>query len=225
MIEVLDLSVDVAIADACVGAVAARGCLNGPAPPALDDALAAAVAAAATRTDLDARKQSARALLRFGKYVPTGRGKPASEYLHKAALERRFPRVGAVVDVGNLASLVHLLPVSTLDVDKAAATAFVVRRGRAGEAYVFNAGGQTIDLQDLVLTAALPADAPTGSAVKDALATKLDASSSNVLCVVYGRAADAAPVRACVDDLARLLRACAGARDVAVAVEHGAATT
>ncbi len=86
-------------------------------------------------------KEAVRQMLRHGSYKPTGRGKPASEYLLHAALEGRFPRVSNVVDAANLASLESLLPISLLDVDRAGSESFRIRWGRAGERYVFNRSG------------------------------------------------------------------------------------
>ena len=44
-----------------------------------------------------ARRASVRDMLRFGAYKPTGRGKPASEYLLNAAAEGHFPFISAAV--------------------------------------------------------------------------------------------------------------------------------
>src|SRR3712207_7695492 len=44
-------------------------------------------------------------LLRNGGFRPSGRNKPASEYLAQAAREGRFPRINNLVDVNNLVSL------------------------------------------------------------------------------------------------------------------------
>ena len=90
-----------------------------------------------------------------------------------------------LVDVCNLVSLRTLLPISLVDLSFAATNRFCVRRGRAGESYVFNAGGQAIALEDLLLLARLPGDTPCANAVKDSLATKLTPESRDVLAVVY----------------------------------------
>ncbi len=149
-------------------------------------------------------KAEVRRMLRHGSYKPTGRGKPASEYLLQAALEGRFPRVSNVVDAANLASLESLLPISLLDVDRAGSDFFGVRRGRAGERYIFNRSGQELDLQDLLLTASLPADIPCGSPVKDSQATKVASDSRRILAIVYAPCALADLARGVAQRLARL---------------------
>src|ERR1700751_4974690 len=59
-----------------------------------------------------------RDLLRHGGYKPTGRGKPASEYLVRAAAEGKLTPINAAVDVGNAVSLHAGLPISVVDVDR-----------------------------------------------------------------------------------------------------------
>jgi hypothetical protein len=152
-------------------------------------------------------KGAVRQMLRHGSYKPTGRGKPASEYLLNAALEGRFPRVANVVDAANLASLESLLPISLLDVDRAGSEAFAVRRGRAGERYVFNASGQELDLQDLLLTAVLPQDTPCGSPVKDSQATKVAPDTRRILGIVYAPAPLAGLARGVAERLGVLFQA------------------
>src|SRR6188768_3883643 len=53
----------------------------------------------------DAVRESVRALLRHGGYKPTGRGKPASEYLVRAAAEGKLAAINPAVDACNVASL------------------------------------------------------------------------------------------------------------------------
>ncbi|MEW6758913.1 MAG: phenylalanine--tRNA ligase beta subunit-related protein [Acidobacteriota bacterium] len=148
-------------------------------------------------------KAAVRQMLRHGSYKPTGRGKPASEYLLHAALEGRFPRVSNVVDAANLASLESLLPISLLDVDRVGSESFGVRWGRAGERYIFNRSGQDLDLQDLLLTASLPGDIPCGSPVKDSQATKVVSDSRRILGIVYAPFEMADLARGVAERLAR----------------------
>jgi DNA/RNA-binding domain of Phe-tRNA-synthetase-like protein len=177
-----DLTVTVAPQGLAIGVVLARGCKD---PASIDDLVKAAVARAPDLNGQEAEKKAARDMLRHGKYKPTGRGKPASEYLLQSALEGQFPRVSPLVDLCNVVSLDNLLPISLIDLDRAAVKAFSVRHGRAGESYVFNSGGQTIDLCDLLLTARMPADEACANAVKDSMATKLAPGAQNVLAVIY----------------------------------------
>ena len=201
------------------GVVVARGCTTQPSSGALAEALDAAVAEAAARPEGDPVTPAVRDLLRFGRYKPTGRGKPASEYLVKAAREGRFPRINNLVDINNLVSVTSRLPISLVDLGRAGTDRFVIRRGRAGEAYVFNATEQVIDVQDLLLVARLPADAPCANPVKDSMATKLTDASADVMAVLYGPAALAAEVAEATERFARALERWGGAREVSSAVE------
>ncbi len=180
--RIADVTVEIEAADTCVGLVLARGCTVAPAPPELDEALTKAIASA---PDDEPVRKAVRDLLRHGKYKPTGRGKPACEYLLNAAREARFPRINNLVDINNLISLESQLPISLIDVGLAKSDRFRVRRGRSGERYVFNSGGQEIDLEDLLLVSHLPADVACANPVKDSMATKLTDASKDVLAVLY----------------------------------------
>jgi len=91
-----------------------------------------------------------RKMLRYGRYHPSGRGKPASEFLLRAALNGSFPLVNGPVDINNALSLASSFPGSIFDADLSG-THLLLRRGKPGESYVFNPKGQTIDLEDLLL--------------------------------------------------------------------------
>lgn len=56
---------------------------------------------------------------RNGRYKPTGRGKPANEYLLRAANDGTFPSINGLVDSNNLLSLEHMVPISVWDLDLA----------------------------------------------------------------------------------------------------------
>lgn len=183
--SVVGVTVELALDDVAIGVVVARGCAARPSPPELESALVEAIAAAKLRVELEGVTGPVRDMLRHGKYKPTGRGKPASEYLHRSALEDRFPRINNLVDINNLISLQTLLPISLIDLGRAGRDRFSVRLGRAGESYVFNSAGQVIDLQDLVLVSRLPEDEPCANPVKDSMATKLNEATSDVLAVLY----------------------------------------
>ena len=142
-------------------------------------------------TGLDARREAlrlaARDMLRNGRYKPTGRGKPASEYLLRTAAEGTFPRINAVVDINNLVSVRSALPISLWDLDRAEATHYVFRLGGDGEAYVFNVGGQTLDLHDLAVGCRKKRDdeAPIVSPIKDSHATKTTPDTRRVAASIY----------------------------------------
>jgi len=171
-----------------VGWVRAEGCVNGPSPEGLLAEIRESVARAVEAKDTPesvSRKAAARDMLRFGTYKPTGRGKPASEYILNAAAEGQFPLINAIVDINNLVSLESLLPISVVDLDRAGGARFAVRRGREGESYVFNPSGQVLQLRDLLLGARLPEDSPCASPIKDCQATKTHEGTTRVLGLVY----------------------------------------
>lgn len=138
----------------------------------------------------EGRRAEVRQILRHGKYKPTGRGKPACEYLARAAREGQFPRINGLVDALNLVSLDSALPISLIDLDSAQSTTFRLRRGRAGESYVFNATGQSIELCDLLLVSALPEDRPLANPVKDSMLSKIKDHTTSAVAVIYAGAGD-----------------------------------
>ncbi|HEX6559601.1 MAG TPA: phenylalanine--tRNA ligase beta subunit-related protein, partial [Longimicrobiales bacterium] len=69
----------------------------------------------------EALRSAVRDMLRHGGYKPTGRGKPASEYLVRAAEEGGLRSINAVVDVCNVVSLHSGFPISVVDTDRAVA--------------------------------------------------------------------------------------------------------
>ena len=150
--------------------------------PAWLVALLAADAPAPVRA-FEACKGAVRDLLRGHGYRPTGRGKPSSEYLAGAVAEGRLGSINAVVDVGNAASLHSGLPISVVDL------ALCERPLRIdvpppGSGYVFNRGGQTIDVAGLPCL--FDAQGPCANAVKDAQRSKTTPATQRVLAVVWG---------------------------------------
>lgn len=131
----------------------------------------------------DAVRGHVRELLRHGGYKPTGRGKPASEYLIRAVGEGALGSINAAVDACNVCSLHSGLPISVVDLELAKAP---FRIGVAPErsSYVFNQGGQTIDLAGLLCL--FDSEGPCANAVKDAQRTKTTPASRRVLYVVWG---------------------------------------
>lgn len=220
-VSVLGVEVEVRVAHASVGVVVARGVQVHAPTVELDGAVRSAVDAAVRDEDDAETTRRVRDLLRHGKYKPTGRGKPASEYLRKAAREGRFPRLHPLVDINNLVSLTSRLPISLVDLERAAADRFVLRRGRTAERYVFNTGGQAIDLEDLLLVACLPDDLPIANPVKDSMVTKLSDQPRDVLAVLYSPPALLERLRTATDDFARLVRVHSGAASVAATVYGG----
>lgn len=200
------MSLTVEVEGISVGWIGVSGCVVGDTPPALAREMAEVVARSVQRNEDEpvvARKAAVRDMLRHGRYRPTGRGKPSSEYLCNAAANGRFPSINSLVDIANLVSLESLLPVSVVDLDRAVAEAFVVRWGREGESYVFNPSGQVLDLHDLLVLARMPGDRPCATPVKDSQETKTDASTRAVLVVVYGPTSLANEVRGATERIAK----------------------
>jgi DNA/RNA-binding domain of Phe-tRNA-synthetase-like protein len=131
----------------------------------------------------DAVRTAVRDMLRHGGYKPTGRGKPASEYLLRAATEGTLASINVAVDACNAVSLHSGFPISVVDLDRARPP-LRVRIGKPGESYVFNASGQEIDLEGLVCLC--DAEGPCGNAVKDSQRTKTGPSTRRTLSVVWG---------------------------------------
>ncbi len=132
------------------------------------------------------RKAGLRSLLRYGSYKPAGRSKPSSEYLLQALLEDDFPKVNYFVDSINVVSLVSAYPISIIDLDKSGEE-LLIRRGFEGENYVFNQGGQSIDLKDLLCVCRKNGQdwLPTANPVRDSMATKLFPGAARALAFIY----------------------------------------
>jgi DNA/RNA-binding domain of Phe-tRNA-synthetase-like protein len=156
--------------------------LGGSLTPGEVLALLALDAAAPVRSG-DAVREAVRRLLRHGGFKPSGRSKPASEYLVRAVGENTLGPINAAVDVCNIVSLHSGLPVSVVDLGK---TTEPLRIGiaPAGTSYVFNASGQSIDLEGLLCL--FDAEGPCANAVKDAQRTKTDTDTCRTLTVIWG---------------------------------------
>jgi DNA/RNA-binding domain of Phe-tRNA-synthetase-like protein len=131
----------------------------------------------------DAVREAVRALLRHGGFKPTGRSKPASEYLLKAVREGLLTPINLAVDACNAVSLHSGLPISVVDLDRTRPP-LRVAVAPAGAAYVFNSAGQSIDLGGLLCL--FDADGPCANAVKDAQRTKTTAETRRTLSVIWG---------------------------------------
>jgi DNA/RNA-binding domain of Phe-tRNA-synthetase-like protein len=144
--------------------------------------LVAGDAPAPLRSD-EAVRGAVRDLLRHGGYKPTGRGKPASEYLIRAVSEGALGSINAAVDACNAVSLHSGLPISVVDLDRARAP-LSIAVAPIGARYVFNASGQEIELGGLLCL--FDADGPCANAVKDAQRTKTSAATVRTLSVLWG---------------------------------------
>jgi len=176
-------------------------------PPAIGDALSIGAPAPLQRDE--ALRTAVRDMLRHTGYKPTGRGKPASEYLVRAASEGALDAINLAVDACNAVSLHSGFPISVVDLDRAHAP-FRIGVAPAGASYVFNASGQEIDLEGLLCL--WDAAGPCANAVRDAQRTKTGADTRATLSVIWG----------CAGFEDRLLDA---ERWYRVLLEQGAATT
>jgi DNA/RNA-binding domain of Phe-tRNA-synthetase-like protein len=150
-------------------------------PPWLADLLH--LDAAAPFTPDEALRGAIRDMLRHGGYKPTGRGKPASEYLVRAAADGALGSINVAVDACNATSLHSGIPISVVDLDRARAP-FRIATAAEGDRYVFNASGQEIDLAGLLCLS--DAEGPCGNAVKDAQRTKTSSATIRTLSVLWG---------------------------------------
>ena len=142
--------------------------------------------AAAPMTSDNALREAVRALLRHGGFKPTGRSKPASEYLIKAVRENLLAPVNLAVDVCNAVSLHSGLPISVIDLDRARVP-FRVEIAPKGASYPFNTSGQVIDVSGLLCL--FDADGPCANAVKDAHRTKTTPDTRRTLSLIWGTVA------------------------------------
>jgi DNA/RNA-binding domain of Phe-tRNA-synthetase-like protein len=134
----------------------------------------------------DSVREAVRALLRHGGFKPTGRSKPASEYLLRAVGDGQLASINLAVDACNVVSLHSGLPISVVDLDRAREP-LRVGIAPAGASYVFNAAGQAIDLGGLLCL--FDADGPCANAVKDAQRTKTGAETRRTLSLIWGTTA------------------------------------
>jgi len=134
----------------------------------------------------DEVRRLVRDLLRHGGYKPTGRGKPASEYLIRAATQGTLDTINPAVDACNVVSLHSGLPISVVDLSFAEAP-FRVAIAEPETEYVFNPAGQVIRLDGLLCL--FDSNGPCANAVKDSQRTKTSATTIRTLSVVWGTVA------------------------------------
>jgi DNA/RNA-binding domain of Phe-tRNA-synthetase-like protein len=140
-------------------------------------------------------RQAVRDMLRAGGYKPTGRGKPASEYLVRAATDGVLSSINVAVAACNAVSLHSGLPISVVDTALAREPFRIAVAGPAHR-YVFNAAGQEIELEGLLCL--FDAAGPCGNAVKDAQRSKTRPETTETLSVVWGVAGHESLLERCV---------------------------
>ena len=151
-------------------------------PPAEILHLTSLDAAAPLESNDDVRL-AVRELLRHGHFKPTGRNKPASEYLIKVANDGLLSTINPAVDACNVVSLHSGLPISVIDIDRAREPLRVAVAPPESE-YVFNSTGQIIRLDGLLCL--FDADGPCGNAVKDSQRTKTGPETRRTLSLIWG---------------------------------------
>ena len=130
-------------------------------------------------------REGVRSMLRLGGYKPSGRNKPAQEYLARCLEEGKFPRINPAVDCLNALSVRVGIPISMLDRD-AFSHRLVIRLGNPSESYVFNTSGQSLELENLVVVCGGEnEEKPLGSPVKDSMAGKIHETVSRIVCILY----------------------------------------
>ena len=147
-------------------------------------------------------RAAVRDLLRRDGYKPTGRGKPASEYLVKAAEGGFLGSINVAVDACNVVSLHSGLPISIVDLDLTA-DPLSIGIGGANDVYVFNASGQEIRLKGLL--GLRDAHGFCANPVRDSQRTKTHAGTRRTLSVVWAPLALAGRLAEAVTWHARLL--------------------
>jgi DNA/RNA-binding domain of Phe-tRNA-synthetase-like protein len=152
-----------------------------PSPEWLVDLLRADADAPVARNE--ELRTAVRDALRHDGYKPTGRGKPASEYLVRAAEEGTLRSINLVVDACNVTSLHSGIPISVVDLGLAAEP-LRIEPAAAGTRYVFNASGQEIDVSGLPCL--FDAAGPCANAVKDAQRTKTTDATRRTLSLLWG---------------------------------------
>jgi len=131
----------------------------------------------------DELRNAIRRMLRHGGFKPSGRSKPASEYLVRAADSGELGSINAAVDACNVVSLHSGVPISVVDLDLASPPFRVAVVG-PGHSYVFNASGQEMDLEGLLCL--WDASGPCANAVKDSQRTKTHQGTRQTLSILWG---------------------------------------
>lgn len=185
----LEITKELPESQVSIGVIAVRNLSTDAVPEGFDALLASLLQR--RREELDEQEEAIRKqvrdALRHGAYKPTGRAKPSSEYLLRAARQEQFPRINGVVDLINYMSLRYMIPISLWDLQLAGTDRYHFRYGTDGESYVFNPSGQTIELKDMVTGFACDEHrhTPIVNPVKDSMATKTTPESRTAAAAVY----------------------------------------
>ena len=221
----LRLTIDSLVVDLAVGLVEASDITIAPPDPALTEYCHSWVARvrASEPEGGDARRQAVRNLLRAGGFKPSGRNKPAQEYLLRTAADGGpWPVILNAVDVLNVVSLRSGLPISLVALERAGSS-LLVRYGQPGETFVFNQSGQELDVAGLLSICRYdgPRTIPVGTPVKDSQFAKVVVGDQQVLACIFAPQSAVSPdvLRRWSNELSEgFLRWCS-ARQVRVSLE------
>ena len=128
-------------------------------------------------------KPTVRDLLRHGGFKPSGRSKPACEYLISAVDKGKMSTINAAVDCCNVASLYSGLPISVVDIELGQGP-WRVGLAEADTEYVFNPSGQVISIGGLI--SLFDSAGPCGGPVKDSQRTKTHPGTTQTLSIIWG---------------------------------------
>jgi len=197
-------------ADALLGIAVMEEVAVGPSPPWLIGRLAGPISWRVGAEDWDT---AVREMLRIGGFKPTGRNRPAHEFLARAS--GGVPSISNLVDANNAVSLTYRLPASVIE-GKVLAGALMIREGCPGERYVFNRSGQELDLEGLLVVCSA-SGVPVASPVKDALTAHVTEGTAQIAFCAYGSRVllTSADMNAVLGDFVELARSVAGGRCVA----------
>jgi DNA/RNA-binding domain of Phe-tRNA-synthetase-like protein len=154
-----------------------------------------------------------RDMLRSRDFKPTGRSKPASEYLVRASSEGSLRSINPAVDACNAVSLHTGIPISVVDCEQLSEP-LRIRLGLAGESYVFNPTGQVIDVAGLLCLC--DAQGPCANAIKDAQRTKTSDNTHTTLSILWSSQLLAAQTAAALELYRSLLAGAAELEPVAL---------
>ncbi|MEM7476991.1 MAG: phenylalanine--tRNA ligase beta subunit-related protein [Planctomycetota bacterium] len=132
----------------------------------------------------DEIRKQIRDMLRVDGFKPTGRSKPAAEYLLKAEEKGQLGSINLAVDACNVASMHSGLPISVVDLDLLQGDNLKIAAAEAGSSYVFNRSGQEIEISGLLCL--FDELGPCANAVKDSQRTKTADESKRTLSIIWG---------------------------------------
>ena len=167
----------------------------------------------------DNMQKGIRSLLKTFGFKPSGRSRPASEYLFKDLSNRgSFNYINNIVDINNHISLKYKLPISVFDLDKSGYE-LCLRVGKDDEQYVFNKEGQILSLKKLLLVSKTNAEA-IGTPVKDSQATKVFEPTKKIAFFIYtsGNITSKEEMNKILQEIAKYLQEEANATQIETAV-------